>query len=323
MVQARALRVVLFSDAETTVCLSREAVDFYDWISHRIDCPAGPPAFAVRALRRAALERAPAVIWRGGDLDGTFAGALPGRHLVRMSAAQPYAALVEALRPRARTWVAAIDLDGPTRLRWVRWAAAEAGRRGMLILVEPKTEPASLPVAHARALAVEDATGRLREAGIKGATRLAALLELEPQAIADAADSGARGSRGGGVGSTGDAGRGPGCCIGAATGAGRGRGGRSGNGETLQAARLAGTGPGGPPTRRHRGRRSLGDRLERSERQQRQSHSGAGPGTRARAQNHGSPPADRGSAPIVSIRDGPRYPLRAPESRGLPAANAA
>lgn len=189
VVQARALRVILFSDEATTLHLAREAVDFYDWISHRIDCPEGPPAFAVRALRRTACARAAAVVWTGGDLEGTFARALPGRRLVRVSAAQSYVGLVEVLRPRARTWVAAEDVDGGAGWRRARWGAAEAGRRGRLVLVQVQqgAEPNGIPRISGRALAVEESARRLRGVGIGRAAWLATMLELEPAAIDDAA----------------------------------------------------------------------------------------------------------------------------------------
>ncbi|XXT14699.1 tetratricopeptide repeat protein [Sorangium sp. So ce429] len=187
VVQERALRLVLFSDEETTLHLARCAVDFYDWISHRIDCPEGPPAFAVRALQRAACARAPAVGWLGSDFEESFARALPGRRVNRVSAAQPYAALVEAIRPKPRTWVAVEDLETSVRLRRSHWAAAEAGRRGRILLVEPPDDLSGLPRVHGRALALDDGAGRLRAAGIQGCVRLAALLELAPDAIDDAA----------------------------------------------------------------------------------------------------------------------------------------
>ena len=187
VVHARSLRLVLFSDEETTLHLAREAVDFYDWISHCIECPSGPPAFAVRALRRAACARAAAVVWQGGDLEGTFAEALPGRTIARMTADQPYAALIELLRPNAKEWVAVTDLDRTTAVQRIKWAEAEAGRRGRLVLVDPAVAPALLPRVGARALTIEDGAERLRVAGVEGAARLAALLELEPRAIDDAA----------------------------------------------------------------------------------------------------------------------------------------
>ncbi|WP_437729822.1 tetratricopeptide repeat protein [Sorangium sp. So ce1335] len=195
VVQQRALRLVLFSDEETTLHLARCAVDFYDWISHRIDCPEGPPAFAVRALRRAACAREPAIGWYGGEdeIEESFALALPGRRIARVSAAQPYAALVEALRPKPRAWVAVEDLETSARLRRARWAAAEAGRRGGTLLVRPPRGVSGLARVHGRALALDEGAERLRAAGIQGCVRLAALLELAPDAIDDAARLARRG----------------------------------------------------------------------------------------------------------------------------------
>ena len=89
VVQARSLKLVLFSDEATTLQLARKAVDFYDWISHSIECPPGPPEFAVRNLRRAVCARVAAILWTGGHLEGTFTEALPARKLVRVSAALP------------------------------------------------------------------------------------------------------------------------------------------------------------------------------------------------------------------------------------------
>ncbi len=187
VVQARSLRLVLFSDEATTLHLARNAVDFYDWISHCIDCPPGPPAFAVRALRRAACARAAAVVWQGGDLEGTFAEALPGRTLTGVTAALPYPELVEALRPTVKEWIAVTEIDSPMRGRRVAWAAAEAGRRGRLVRVGNVSAPLALPRVGALALPIEEGVERLRAAGIEGAARLAALLELSPGAIDDAA----------------------------------------------------------------------------------------------------------------------------------------
>ena len=187
IVQVRSLRLVLFSDEETTLHLARTAVDFYDWISHCIECPPGPPAFAVRALRRAACTRPAAVVWQGGDLEGTFAEALPGRTLERVSAALPYPALVEALRPSAKQWIAVTDLGVSMREHRITWAAAEAGRRGRLVLVDIVSAPPALPRVGARALTIEDGSARLSAAGIEGAARLAALLDLSPEAIDNAA----------------------------------------------------------------------------------------------------------------------------------------
>lgn len=186
-VQARALRLVLFSDEATTVHLAREAVDFYDWISHSIECPPGPPAFAVRAFRHAVCARAVAIVWEGGDLEGTFAEALPGRKLTRVTADQPYAALLEPLKSRAQTWVEVTGLGTSTAIQRIIWAEAEVKRRGRLVLVEPGVAPPAFPRVGARALTIEEGAARLREAGIEDAARLAALIELSPRAIDDTA----------------------------------------------------------------------------------------------------------------------------------------
>lgn len=176
-------RIVLFGDAETALEMERRAVDFCDWISHRIDAPAGPPAFAVRALRNAACHRAPAVIWKDGEIEPVFAEALPGRRLERVSAAQPYADLVAALRPKARTWVVVTELEEAFRVRRVRWASAEAGRFGRTILAWPGVEVSDLATLRAMVTPIERAASRLEAAGIEHGARVAALLGLEPSAI--------------------------------------------------------------------------------------------------------------------------------------------
>ncbi len=179
----RGHRVVLFGDPETALALEQTSFDFFDWISHRIEAPAGPPAFAVRALRSAACARANVVVWKGGDLDGTFADALPGRRLVRVSAAQPYGDLVGAMRPKPRTWVAVTDLGEGFRVQRARWAAAEAGRYGRTILVESTLAITGALAAHAQPSNVETAAEQLAAAGIVHGARIAALLDLKPEAI--------------------------------------------------------------------------------------------------------------------------------------------
>lgn len=183
----RGQRVVLFGSEAVATALSQRAFDFYDWISHRLEAPAGPPTFAVRALRRAACARPAAIVWTGGDLGAAFAAALPGRHLVQTSAVQPYGALVEALVSRPKSWVAVTGAQRPFERRRVAWAAAEAGRVGRLILVEPRVVWTDLPSAHARPMALEEATDALATAGVARPARVAALLDLEPEAIARAA----------------------------------------------------------------------------------------------------------------------------------------
>lgn len=95
-------------------------------------------------------------------------------------------ALVEALRPRAKEWIAVTDIDAPMRERRVAWAAAEAGRRGRWVLVNSVVVARTLPRIGALAVTIEEGSDRLRSTGIVGTVRLAALLEVSPGAIDDA-----------------------------------------------------------------------------------------------------------------------------------------
>jgi tetratricopeptide (TPR) repeat protein len=179
----RELRVILFSDTATTALLSRCAPDFFSWISHRVECPAGPPRFAIHRLRAALLARSRGVAWLRGDLEATFREALPGRPLVRVTASLPYEEMVAAAKPGGKGWVAWSDVDGPFRLRRVRWAATEAGRRARMVLVDPSVEAPGFALVRGEPLPVQVALTRLEEAGAKHAGRLAALLDLEPDAV--------------------------------------------------------------------------------------------------------------------------------------------
>jgi tetratricopeptide (TPR) repeat protein len=179
----RALRTILFSSAETTGVLARRAPDFFSWISHHIPCPPGLPLPALRGVQAALCARAPGVVWRGGDLHAVFEAALPGRPLAEVSAALPYADLVRASKPEGRGWVAWSEVDGPFRLRRVRWAAAEAGRRGRSLLVAPSVEAPGFAGVDGRLIELAEARGLLEEAGAPFPGRLAALLELEREAV--------------------------------------------------------------------------------------------------------------------------------------------
>ncbi len=181
---SRALRVVLFCTREVSVALSRGAVDFLDWVSLRLECPAGPAPYAVAGLRLALAARVPGIVWTGGDLEASFAAARPGRVLRRISAARPYEELVsEAKAAGRREWLAWTDVDGDFRLRRVRWALAEARRRTRAILVEPAVRSPGWWEVHARVAEPAETCEQLRSAGAKHPGRLAALVDLEPEAI--------------------------------------------------------------------------------------------------------------------------------------------
>lgn len=68
----RELHAILFCDSETTVALARQAPDFFDWISHRVECPSSALPYVPMYVRAADLREA------GTRLES--AGArLPGR----------------------------------------------------------------------------------------------------------------------------------------------------------------------------------------------------------------------------------------------------
>ncbi len=179
----RELQVVLFCDTATTVALARRAVDFFDWISHRVECPNQPPRFAVDGLRCALAARAPGIVWQGGDLEATFAAARPHGKLHKVSASLPYGQMLAELRAHRRSWIAWSDVNSHFRLRRVRWALAETGHRTRAILVEPTvSSPGWWPV-HARLAELRRARAELEKAGALFPGRLAAINELEPEAI--------------------------------------------------------------------------------------------------------------------------------------------
>ncbi|MFY0527711.1 tetratricopeptide repeat protein [Archangium gephyra] len=179
----RELRVVLFCDTETTVALARRAVDFFDWISHRVECPSGTPRFAIAGIRCALAARAPGIVWQGGDLEATFAAARPRGKLHKVSAARPYAEMLAEVTEHRRAWIAWTDIDSHFRLRRVRWALAETGHRTRTFLVEPAvSSPGWWPV-HARPQDVREARALLEKAGASSPGCVAALNELEPEAL--------------------------------------------------------------------------------------------------------------------------------------------
>jgi tetratricopeptide (TPR) repeat protein len=177
------LRVVLFATREVSVALARGAVDFFDWISHRLECPPSPAPFAVAGLRQALAIRAPGIVWKGGDLVAAFRATRPRRRLRTISAARPYEELVAEARAVRGDWLAWTDIDGEFRLRRVRWALAEARCRTRTTLVEPAVPSPGWWEVHGRVSEFRVAQERLERSGASHAGRLAALTDLEPEAI--------------------------------------------------------------------------------------------------------------------------------------------
>ncbi|WP_434391757.1 tetratricopeptide repeat protein [Melittangium boletus] len=179
----RELRVVLFCDTETTIALAQRAVDFFDWISHRVECPVRPPRFAVAGIRTALAVRAPGIIWTGGDLQAAFTAARPRGKLHRVSAALPYSKMVEEIREHPRAWIAWTDVNSHFRMRRVRWAHAETGHYTRAILVEPTVPSPGWWTLHGQTADLREARARLETAGVPFPGRVAALHDLEPAAL--------------------------------------------------------------------------------------------------------------------------------------------
>ncbi|ATB29409.1 hypothetical protein MEBOL_002858 [Melittangium boletus DSM 14713] len=180
----RELRVVLFCDTETSIALAQRAVDFFDWISHRVECPKQPPRFSVSGIRTALAVQAPGIIWTGGDLQAAFAAARPRGHLHQVSAALPYPKMVEELRRHQREWIAWTDVNSTFRLRRVRWAHAETGHRTRAILVEPAVPSPGWWSLHGRMADVREARARLEHSGVSFPGRVAALHDFRPEILA-------------------------------------------------------------------------------------------------------------------------------------------
>ena len=181
----RKLKVVLWCDQATTVALARHAVDFFDWISHRQDCPPGPAPFAVNGVR-AALEGSWPMVWTGSArqeaVDEVLRAAMPAGTRSRLLVGScPYDELVDAMHGKD---FVVVRISSPRQLRRARWARAQTGRTSRIILVAPGLDcPGFWPV-HDRFEDLARARTALTDAGAGAPGRLAALLDLEPEALA-------------------------------------------------------------------------------------------------------------------------------------------
>ncbi|WP_437617609.1 tetratricopeptide repeat protein [Sorangium sp. So ce1151] len=187
----RALKVVLFCDRETTVALAQRAVDFFDWVSQHHECPPGPVPHAVSGLRGAARAEAPGVLWRAageladtGRMWGAFSAAFPGETLRWVSAEDPhgYEKLVDDIRAAGSAWIAC-HADGSAELRRLRWALAEARRRSRVIALAPPVACPGWWALHDHLMPLADARRALADARATRPGCLAALTNLEPEAV--------------------------------------------------------------------------------------------------------------------------------------------
>ncbi len=181
VITERRLELVLWLPAATAAALGPEATGFLDRCQRGFRAPNPPPGHAVAGLR--AAVSGPGVEWLGGPLAAVLAAAWPRRRIVWASASQDYDRLVATARTAGRAWVCWTDLDGPFRIRQVRWALAESGRWGRSVLVEPRVRSPGWWPVHGRTTDLADAIARLRHTGAGRSGVLAALIGGEPEAL--------------------------------------------------------------------------------------------------------------------------------------------
>lgn len=179
----RRLKVVLWCSEETTNALATRAVDFFDWISHRHECPPGVALHCVLGLRAAAQANAPIVVWTGRMLEACFQSAFPNEHFVSISAKRPYQEIVAAIIAAREKWIVWDDIKGGI-YRWyiIEQAMAEAGRASKTIM---RTQYSRLdyPTIDAETMDLHHACRELEMAPMHCRGRLAALSDLEVAAV--------------------------------------------------------------------------------------------------------------------------------------------
>lgn len=173
----RQWRAVLWDEDGATLDIKATAPDFFDWISHVVECPGGVPGFAVRGLQSA--PPFPGVIWRGAGFARALAAAAPDAGTTALSARAPYAEMVATAR-QAPGWLVYRDLASARDLVRLRWALAESGRSARCALIEPTVKaPGWWPVSDAFAT-WEQMLDEIGGDDAAAAALVAALLEREP-----------------------------------------------------------------------------------------------------------------------------------------------
>lgn len=181
----RNLKIILFSNSETTIALKNSAPDFLDWISKYQECPDGPVPYAVAGLRAAIAADALGVLWTESDdeLGGIWkaiSAGFPGETLTWIMPQRD--SMTDEILSAGTGWVAC-RARAETHVRGFRLALARTQKRGRVVLVTPiHVEPGLWPV-HDRMLSLAKADRRLQEVGATRALCLAAMVDLEPEAV--------------------------------------------------------------------------------------------------------------------------------------------
>ncbi len=175
------LRLLIWLSSETEAVLQGTSPKFLGALKTQVLC--GPEALGPIAAMIREARRAPGVDWRGGSIDNLLRLAMPNHTLHWVSAAADYSDIVGMARDAGRNWLGIINIDGPFRLRRVRWALAEARRTARNLIVDSRVpSPGWWPVQERRRV-LREATSMLAQAGARYPGRLAAISGLEDDMI--------------------------------------------------------------------------------------------------------------------------------------------
>jgi hypothetical protein len=169
----RHLRVVLWADEAVVGEMRGRAPDFFDWISHVVECPFAVPEFTRRGLELGARWH-PGIVWRGG-LDLRAVLEQLGVDYVDGPGEVEYPAWVAFLAGCEADFVRVAEVSEHRSLRRIRWATAETRFAGKILLDSPELDtPGWFPVdARQRPLAEFD----------RDRVELGVLLEAESEAL--------------------------------------------------------------------------------------------------------------------------------------------
>jgi tetratricopeptide (TPR) repeat protein len=172
VVHEHELAVFLWDTGPEVQVLRRQAPDFLDWVSHRIDVPAFAPVRAVEELRRM-VERFRWVATQGmrppfGDLGGPWKEIEIEPYCKLVAALEDHDVVVRALRRDEDAW----------RLLF---AHAQVQWKHRVLLEDPEVVPPFVSLVGGASANWETAALELRARGVEHARLEAALSDLDPR----------------------------------------------------------------------------------------------------------------------------------------------
>jgi tetratricopeptide (TPR) repeat protein len=172
VVTQRRLTVLLWCEAERVAALRRDAPDFLDWVSHRVEVPPTTPAYVAAAITRVQAH--------GGVLGLSEAPEAPPAGWRAVGLGLPYVEL-RAACAAGPLWVLGVGSIAD----WlkVRVAHAEAGRPHGLVVVNPTVRGLEEAWVDGRPIPWAEAVQALRARGAEDPGLSAARVGLDPAAL--------------------------------------------------------------------------------------------------------------------------------------------